>query len=114
MHELSLTQSILDIIEDYARKYSFRKLNSLKLSFGRLSSIDPNSLEFAFEVISKGTVAEGAVLEFEIRPIVISCFSCAMDSEIEVFSSVCPLCHGKEVMIVGGNEELKLLEMEVD
>lgn len=114
MHELSLTQSILIIIEEYAEKHQFGKVNTVRLSFGRLSCVEPMALEFAFDLQSKGTPAEGARLEFDISPVVIHCFSCEKESVLDAYSAECPVCKSGEVMIVGGMEELKLLELDVD
>ncbi len=114
MHELSLTQSLIDIVEDYARREGFSRVNVLKLSFGRLAGIDPGALEFTFEIQSRGTKAEGARLEFDIRPAVLYCNVCEQESHSEGFLSLCPLCGGGEVILAGGTEELKLLEMDVD
>ena len=114
MHELYLAQSILDIVQDYAAKQHFKKVNSIALSFGRLSCIEPKSLQFAFEVQAKDTMAEKASLGFKILPAVIHCFSCEKDLEMETYSAVCPNCGGEEVLLTGGTEELQILEMDVD
>ena len=114
MHELSLTQSILDIIEDYSQKHHFEKVHSVKLSFGRLSSIEPKSLEFAFEVLSKETKAHGARLEFDILPVVISCMSCEKEVEVDSYTATCPRCAGENVVLAGGTQELKIVELDVD
>jgi len=114
MHELSLTQSLLDIVEDYARREGFSRVNVLKLSFGRLSCIDPGALEFAFDIQSRGTKAEGARLKFDIRPAVLYCTHCKQEILSEGFQPLCPLCGGGDVLLAGGTEELKLLEMDVD
>jgi len=114
MHELSLTLSILNIVQEYAEKHGFNNVNSLKLTFGRLSSVEPSALEFAFEIQSKGTKAEGATLEFLIKPIIIHCSSCDGDQEVETYTGMCPQCQGTEVLLVAGTEELQLLEMDVD
>jgi hydrogenase nickel incorporation protein HypA/HybF len=114
MHELSLIQSLLDIVEDYAKRHRFDRVNTLKLSFGRLSCLDPQALQFVFDVQSAGTSAEGAELLFDIHPVRLTCLACNRDSEVEAYPSVCPLCRGDEVLLTGGTEELKLLEMDVD
>ena len=114
MHELSLTQSLLDIVEDYARREGFSRVNVLKLSFGRLSCIDPGALEFAFNIQCRGTKAEGARLEFDIRPAVLYCMNCKQESAAEGFQPLCPFCGNGDVLLAGGTEELKLLEMDVD
>jgi hydrogenase nickel incorporation protein HypA/HybF len=114
MHELSLTQSLIDIVEDYAHREGFNCVNVLKLSFGRLSCIDPGALAFAFDIQSRGTKAEGARLEFDIRPAVLYCLSCERESLSGSFQPLCPRCGSGEVILAGGTEELKLLEMDVD
>ena len=114
MHELSLTRSLLDIVEDYASKHRFQRVNSMKLSFGRLSCLDPQALKFAFEVQSAGTRAEGAGLNFEIIPARITCLTCNREVEVTSWTTTCPLCRGEEVLLTGGTEELKFLEMDVD
>jgi len=113
MHELSLTLSILAIVEDYAQKHGFDRVRSLKLSYGRMSCIDPKALTFAFEIQAKGTRAEGAGLTFDVQPIVIHCLACGKDSEMPSYTAVCPQCGGEDVMVTGGTEELRLLEMDV-
>ena len=114
MHELSLTLSLLDIVEDYALKHRFGRVKALKLSFGRLSCLDPQALKFAFEVQSAGTRAEGAGLNFEIIPARITCLTCNREVEVASWTTTCPLCRGEEVLLTGGTEELKFLEMDVD
>ena len=114
MHELSLVQSLLDIIEEYRDGGKFRKVNVIRLSFGRLGGIEPASLRFAFDVASRSTAAEGAALEFDVLPIVLSCLACGQDSTVETFTASCPLCGGGEVLVTGGKEELRFLEMDVD
>jgi len=114
MHELSLIQSLLDIIEDYAARHRFERVNTLKLSFGRLSCLDPEALKFVFDVQSAGSRAEGADLVFEIHPARVACLACNRDSDVEAYPALCPHCRSVEVHLTGGTEELKLLEIDVD
>lgn len=114
MHELSLIRSLLDIIDNYSIEHGFHKVNVLNLSFGRLSSIDPQALTFAFEIQSKATIAEGARLEFEILPAGVFCFDCEEEIRTETYRGCCPLCEGSQIILTGGMEELKLKEIDVD
>jgi hydrogenase nickel incorporation protein HypA/HybF len=114
MHELYLAESILNIVQEYAEKQHIKKVNSLLLSFGRLSCIEQKSLQFAFEVQAKETMAQDAELHFNIIPPVIHCFSCDKDLEVETYAAICPNCGGEEVILTGGTEELQILEMDVD
>lgn len=114
MHELYLAESVLNIVQEYAARQQFKKVNSILLSFGRLSCIEPKSLQFAFEVQAKDSLAQDAALQFKILPSVIHCFSCDRDLKLEVYEGICPFCKGEEVLLVGGTEELQILEMDVD
>lgn len=114
MHELYLAESILNIVREYTERERFRKVNSILLSFGRLSCIEPKSLQFAFEIQAKDTPAQSAELKFKIIPPVIHCFSCDKDLEINSYEGLCPVCRSEEILLTGGTEELQILEMDVD
>lgn len=114
MHEISLVESLLSIVGEYAERERFQRVKVLRLSMGRFSHVVPDALRFAFEVRSKGGIAEGARIDIEILPAALYCFRCEGESEIESFDVVCPKCSGSEVILVRGTEELQLLELEVE
>lgn len=114
MHELSLVTGLLDIVDSYEKIHRFKRVNTLKLSYGRLSCIDSGALQFAFDLQSHGTMAEGAELLFDIRPVVIYCPTCDLKMTVDEYPSCCPQCRGENVMLQGGGESLQLVEMEVD
>jgi len=115
MHEIALTRSLIAIVEEYARRERFSRVNCLKLSFGRLSCLDPGALEFTFAVQARGTVAEGARLEFDIRPALVACGACGEESACDgPFEALCPRCGSADCRLTGGTEELAFQEMDVD
>jgi hydrogenase nickel incorporation protein HypA/HybF len=114
MHELYLAESIINIVKDYAARDGFKKVNTVFLSYGRLSCIEPKTLQFAFDVQAKETPAEGAALEFQILPAMIHCFSCEKDLEVNAYTGTCPACSGNNVVLIAGTEELQILELDVD
>ncbi len=114
MHELSLVNSLLEIVDDYASRESFKTVNCLHLSMGRLSCVDRDSLQFAFDVQAKGTIAEGARLSVELLPAVIYCFACGCETRQNYFDAVCSKCGSGQVTLTGGTEELRLVDMDVD
>jgi hydrogenase nickel incorporation protein HypA/HybF len=114
MHEMSLVQSILDIVKEYAAEKNFNKVLSITLSFGKASTVVPAALTFAFEVLSEDTIAQGAELKFDIKPVVIYCMTCSSDITVNTYEAVCPICNDHQVMLSGGTEELKLVEMDVE
>lgn len=114
MHELYLAESILNILDDYAARDGFKKVNGVVLSYGRLSCIESKTLQFSFDVQARGTRAEGAVLQFKILPALIHCFSCEKDLKVKAHTGTCPACGGDEVVLIAGTEELQILELDVD
>ncbi len=63
MHEMSLCESILDILKDQAAKDSFTRVKRVAVDIGPLSCVEPEALKFGFDVVTRGSLAEGAILE---------------------------------------------------
>ena len=115
MHELSLVQSLLRIIEEHAKEHGFTKVNQVNLSCGRLSSVEPAALSFAFKTLSSNGICNEARLELNILPMKIHCFTCSQEFTSEnADPTSCPHCLGDQVMVTGGWQELQLLELDVD
>ena len=113
MHELSIAQSVLGIIEQESAPYKNARVISVKLRIGRFSGIVPDALRFAFEVITKGGIAEGASLVIEEVPISIRCHQCNKTFNAEDPFMICPQCEGFDVEMISGREmEVKELEIE--
>jgi hydrogenase nickel incorporation protein HypA/HybF len=114
MHEVSLALSLLEILRSYAVKEGFQRIRTVRLSIGKVSCVEPRALTFAFDIQAAGTSAEGAVLEFDIRPAILYCFSCAREYEVDAYAAECPTCESTDVLLTGGTEELQLLEFEAE
>jgi hydrogenase nickel incorporation protein HypA/HybF len=111
MHELSVAENILEIVkENLSTTGSVKKV---KVRIGKLANIIPDSLEFCFDAITRGTVFEGAKLEIEGVNIVVRCESCGVDSEVESYFFQCKKCGNTDVKIVSGNE-LRVVELEIE
>lgn len=113
MHELSIAEGILSIVEDYARRNDASKVLSVKLRIGEMSGVQPEALAFCFEICAKKTVAEGASLEIERVPLSARCRACNATFDVEGYCFLCPDCGSTEVEIVSGRE-LQVAEMEVE
>ena len=113
MHELSITQGLLAIVVDEASKHSFSQVRTVKLKIGELTAIEPLSLTFCFELLTKDTVAEGADLEIDVVPITRKCPNCLKVFETDSFSFVCPACSSVNTELVTGRE-LYVEEIEGD
>ncbi len=113
MHELSIAQGILDIIQDEAGKNSIEHVSAVRLKLGKLTAVEPSSLSFCFGLITKGTLAEGARLEIESVPITGRCAQCGRDFTLEDPFCNCPVCQGFKIDILTGRE-FYISEIETD
>lgn len=114
MHELPVTESIVRIAAEEAEKHNVKKVNEIKLMVGELSGLVPECIQYYFDIISKGTKIEGAQIKIIKVPITMKCESCGFTGETHEFiQSACPICSGKSMKMVGGNE-FYIDSMEVD
>ncbi len=113
MHEMSIAQSLIDIIKEEMVKNEANVLRSVHLNVGQLSAVVPDSLSFCFEIVTVGTEMEGAKLIMDLIPLTGHCRDCGQEFEIKEYAFVCPACESKEIETTGG-QELAIVEIEVD
>lgn len=113
MHEMSLAEGVVQIIEDAAREQGFTRVRTVFLEIGWLSSVEPDAMTFCFDAVSRGTVAEGAKLEVIDVPGAGECLSCGRTVEIGAVFDPCPVCGGHPVHPTAGTE-MRVRELEVD
>lgn len=94
MHELGIMESALGLVQRYAAENHACRVERVVLRIGTLSGVDPESLRFAFDVVSRGTPAEGAELEIESVPAVAYCAGCQREfpGTDRGFIFACPNC----------------------
>jgi hydrogenase nickel incorporation protein HypA/HybF len=112
MHEMSLCESILDILKAQAVADRFSRVKRVRVDIGPLSCVEPEALRFGFDVVMKGSLAEGAVLEIARPPAEALCLSCFRTVPVKERFDSCPEC-GSEALQVTSGEELKIRELEV-
>ena len=110
MHEMSLCQGILDIIQERAAADGFSHVTKVRLSIGALSHVDPKAI--GFDVTTRDTIADGAVLEIDQPPGQAFCMACSNTVTIPARGQPCPTCGSHQLMVVGG-DELRVDELEV-
>jgi len=113
MHEMSIAQSLVDILDEEMVKNRAKILRSVRLNIGRLSAIVPGALSFCFEIIVSGTHMEGAKLVMEMIPLEGACLDCEKVFEIEDYAFSCPYCKSPNIKTIAG-QDLSIVEMEVD
>jgi hydrogenase nickel incorporation protein HypA/HybF len=113
MHEMSLAEGVLQILEDAARDQQFSKVKTVWLEIGRLSSVEPEAMRFCFDAVTRGSLAEGAALEIIDVTGIGRCLNCGESVEIAAVYDACPACGGYPVNPTGGTE-MKIKELEVE
>ena len=112
MHEMALCESILQILEDEARKQRFNRVRVVRLEIGGLSHVEPEAMRFCFDAVTNGSLADGAKLEI-LQPAGLAyCMDCEAQVEIHQRYDPCPKCDGHKLQIVGG-DEMKIKDLEV-
>lgn len=113
MHELGITQSIVDIADRTAREQGAVRVVSVTVEIGTLSGVIPESVEFCYSACCKGTLLEQSQLLIETVPGKGRCPECQLELEINPFTFACPACGTLGLERLQG-EELRIKELEVD
>lgn len=113
MHELALSQGIIDVIREQAATQGFTRVKTVRLAIGALSHVEPEAIAFGFDAVSRGTVAEGARLDIERPPGQAFCLACEKPVPLAERFDPCPDCGGHQLVVTGG-EELRVKELEVE
>ena len=87
MHEFNFAYNIFNIAIQTAEKYHAKRIKSAKLEIGDFTLIVPEILQYSFEIVSKGTIAENAKLEIIKMPGILECNNCKNKSELWLYDS---------------------------
>jgi hydrogenase nickel incorporation protein HypA/HybF len=104
MHELAITQNILDIALEHAQKAGATQIATINLVIGEMTGVAEECVRFYIGVLSRGTAAEAAELAVRRVPITARCRNCAQNFEVRDFRWVCPRCQSTGSDVVGGKE----------
>ena len=113
MHELAITQSILDISLKAAQAQHARRIRTIRLTIGPFSGVVPECVQMYLDVLARGTIAEGAKIEAKTLPLRVRCHTCGRESEIDRRHIACPFCGGLDLQRLSGRE-LLVDNLEVD
>jgi hydrogenase nickel incorporation protein HypA/HybF len=112
MHEMSLCEGIRRVVDQAAATPDVTRVTRVRLEIGRFAGVEKPALGFAWEVVMRGSKAEGAALEMIDLPGHALCFDCAETVEIENRLDPCPECGGGKLVPQGG-DEMRIKDMEV-
>jgi len=113
MHEMSIAQSILDIVDEYMAEENGRKLMEVVVEIGELTAVVPESLAFCYEVLVENSHYQDSKICINIIPLTGTCLECRHSFKIKNFEFCCPDCQSSKIDVKGG-QELRISHLEVD
>lgn len=113
MHEMSLAEGVLQIVEDAARAQGFSRVRAVRLEIGQLSSVEVEAMRFCFDAVIRDTLADGARLEIDRIPGAGWCMKCSENVPLPALYEACPRCGGYQVQPTAGTE-MRVKDLEVD
>jgi hydrogenase nickel incorporation protein HypA/HybF len=109
MHELGITENIIEIVLDYAQG---QKISRITLAIGQLSAILPDSIQFCFDACRLGTPLENTLLEIIEIPGLARCRHCGTEFAIAEPFGICE-CGSMDLTLIQG-QELQIKELELE
>jgi hydrogenase nickel incorporation protein HypA/HybF len=113
MHEMTLAESVLQIVEDAARREGLRRVRAVWLEIGQLSSVEPDAMRFCFDAVARDSVAEGARLEIVTTAGAAWCLKCSERVALAELGAACPRCGGYQLRVTEG-AEMRVKELEAE
>jgi len=113
MHEMSLAENVLQIINDAASQQGFTRVKTVWLEIGKLSSVEAEAMRFCFDAVIKDSVAEGAQLEIIETAGWGRCPACGHEMQINALFDACGQCSSYGMEVVAG-DSMRVKELEVE
>jgi hydrogenase nickel incorporation protein HypA/HybF len=104
MHELAVTEQVLDVVLRHAEQAKASRVNRIELVIGDMTSFVDDSIQFFFDSLSEGTIAQGAQLVFRRVPVRIRCRQCGTEFEPGSVDWRCPSCAAFAGEVLAGRE----------
>lgn len=112
MHEVGMMQNVLTTAVERAKQEGAAHIRLVQMRVGEASGVVPDSLQLAFDVVKKETIAEDARLQVESVPVVCYCANCNLEFHPTDLLFECPQCHQSDCEVRQGKEfELAFLEV---
>ena len=113
MHEMSLCEGILEIMEAEAEKQQFQRIKKVWLQIGDLATVEIEALKFCYDVVVKNTLAQESELVIEHMPGKAWCMQCSQAVAVKTKFDACPDCGNYQLQLTQG-EEMRIKELEVE
>ncbi|HEX6913732.1 MAG TPA: hydrogenase maturation nickel metallochaperone HypA [Chitinophagaceae bacterium] len=113
MHELTIAESVLSIVEQAVPREKTITVTSVKLQVGELSGIEVESLKFALSVLRSDTIARDATFDIGIIPGEAECKGCKTVFAMHQYGDACPTCGNYDATVTKGRE-MQVLSILLD
>lgn len=113
MHEMALSESIIQSIEAGASQHGYVKVSLVRIEVGPLAGVECEALRFCFDAAARGTIAEGAIFDILETGATAWCLLCGKSVTIKQRFDPCPDCGSHQLQLQSG-EELRIKELEVN
>ena len=112
MHEMALAESMLEIVEDTARRNGAARVKVVWLELGALSHVAPEALRFCFDAVTRGGIADGAELTIVSTPGAAWCMPCGETVPLARLGDACPRCGSYQLTVAQG-DAMRVREIEI-
>lgn len=113
MHEMSIAEGVVQVLEEQAREQSYSRVKHVWLEIGPLAAVEQDALRFCFDAVTRNTLAEGALLDIIDLPGEAWCLVCAAAVPVTQRYDSCIHCGSYQLQITRG-DELRIKELEVE
>lgn len=113
MHEMSLAESVREIVDETARAHGARRVAAVRLEIGALAQVEVEAMRMAFDVVKRGSFADGARLEIVETLGTAWCMRCAQTVQIARRGDGCPRCESFQLQVTGG-ERMRVMDIEIE
>ena len=113
MHEMSLAEGVLQIIEGAAQKQNFSRVRTVWLEIGQLAGVEAEAMKFCFDAVMRDSIAQDAELVIIELPGQAWCMACSDTVHVQALFDACPKCGSHQVQVTGGNE-MRVKELDVE
>lgn len=113
MHEMSLAESVREIVEDAARVHGAQRVAAVRLEIGALAQVEADALRFAFDVVMRGSLAETARLDMVHTLGTAWCMRCSTSVSIAARGDPCPHCDSYQLQVTGG-DRMRVVDIEIE
>lgn len=112
MHEFGIMQEVVHMALTKANEAGANRIHRIRVEVGSLSGVIPEAMQFAHEVVSENTLADGSTLEIQTAPVVCFCAQCRIQFSPQQTIFRCPSCHHPSADIRSGRQ-LHIIDMEI-